>query len=1401
MEAVQHNRNFKGRGAMVQETGLVGRRPHSRNRQWVAGENISRSSTPNHAEGERWERGGHRGGRGTRGTSRGMRRFPNVSLHVKHSQNPNDHGASDSENTGHGGDSDIEDGYGIEEPELETAEEREKFYQELVKAREVERKKAIAEGKMDDPLVPKRLEDAITMVGTCMDMCPRFERYRRERENNLFEWETIPGTKRVDHRRAVKMYERAAGDKTLPSDLRPPHVLKRTLDYLFHDLLPRGGFSATHQFIRDRSRAVRNDFTMQHVTGALAIECHDRCARFHILALHFERNSSGFSIALEEQQLMNTLQSLKEFYEDQRGRYQSPTELEMRVYHRLIHIRDQKERSEDIPPFITSHPVFQLTTDFRLHVQKKSAPIRKNSPLVVDEEAMQIFAQLAGVLREQGNIVMIYLVACILERLFGTETIEDIESIRESMSISDIIDGAARFEEINGDDSMMTDVEDAHQEYEVVHPPDPSIVVPAFPTTFNNSKPSQPPFFGPKPTATPASVGNSFSNLVSSQNIFGTTSVFAPISSTPRSSSQAGSAFPSLSVDAAASSLSPPLPQVVNPRPSITINSSSLSNQVETHNKEEDDIRSVTLTNRDLSETDQPSTTFGSGSPLPASRAATEEIASTSMLFVPTPPVLNPAAPAFVAPTVPPVKSVSMSSDLSTIPSHNGLTDTPVNITTEPSHPRPRLSVSTTRRPSIVLPKIVTTTNIDVTNGTISPAQPPPLAKKQPISLPATPTTTPPPQALHLSHIKSGFNGFNNDVLSPLPLASPSGLGLVHNFSPFSSPSKQTIENKLLRRASILNGKGKAKELEPNPQPSNGELKAKATTFYQKCITKKYYELWKKRAMDYAAWLEACRHSDTYRQKVQHQRTARVQILERKRTPLEATLTDTSPKKRIKRRISNDYQPPRTDEELAQRLKEVQILPLKSVALIGSMNYEEHARRWAPGSFLQILKLHLQGKVNVIPASWQVWLSTNPDSDATAIWLERKFDIPNSGHWISENIFSIPLAHCHGASKVDFPGIIVFECTPVQNVGDDIERKYHILDDCARLRDIINAFPGRRHYIPSLFVVRWADQQEPPQTSDFSDMIQKLVSNSVIGDAYVFSITSEAKNLDVKFKEALSCLQLDLSGKLVYLLTINGLYTHFEPLLESFFSEWLENCFVSGEFDWTIYGEVAQATIKLLNDLATIVAPLLALDVPNRLPRFDSTFVDYSDAAYESAFAWFSDVGHDEFFEGILQDLQSHHEIGQEFPARSFLNYIVKTSAHLTQTRAGGSSGAKHIVFRAELKASLEAFETLIKSSQTELSHILNKHMRRSPKRRGPSEETDRSSCFGVKRRRLSASVDLSILGDAETLPPSPQLNGQTSPSPSVSTISLTHGDQPRITVAMLRALTKDLKQKYTGTS
>ncbi|KAJ4481245.1 SAC3/GANP/Nin1/mts3/eIF-3 p25 family-domain-containing protein [Lentinula aciculospora] len=319
---------------------------------------------------------------------------------------------------------------------------------------------------MDDPLVPKRLSEAITMVGTCPDMCPRFERYRRERSNNLFPCETLPPpyssptSKRVDHSKAVKAYERAAGDKTLPSDLRPPLILKRTLDYLFSELIPTDeGFQENFGFLRDRSRSVRNDFTMQHEQGLVAIECHERCARFHLVALHEMRGrDKEFSVNLEEQQLMNTLQSLKEFYTDQRQSLSSPSsnkpfifpnELEMRIYHRLIHIRDQRERHDDVPPEIQSHIIYKSTSDFRTCVQRKSEPITKSSRLVVDQQGMRFFAELVGWLgreeEEEGKrnagIAFRFLVACIFEHLFGTETIEDMERVRGGLRLVDIIDG------------------------------------------------------------------------------------------------------------------------------------------------------------------------------------------------------------------------------------------------------------------------------------------------------------------------------------------------------------------------------------------------------------------------------------------------------------------------------------------------------------------------------------------------------------------------------------------------------------------------------------------------------------------------------------------------------------------------------------------------------------------------------------------------------------------------------------------------------------------------------------------------------------------------------------------------------------------------------------------------
>ncbi|GLB42874.1 putative SAC3/GANP family protein [Lyophyllum shimeji] len=1332
-----------------------------------------------------------------------------------------------------------------EEPILETQEEREKFYQSLVKARELERKQAIAEGKMDDPSIPKRLEDAICVVGTCMDMCPRFERYRRERENNLFEWETIPGTKRVDHKRAVKMYERAAGDKTLPSDLRPPHVLKRTLDYLFHDLLPRGGFSATFSFIRDRSRAVRNDFTMQHSYGPEAIECHDRCARFHILALHFERDRSGFSIALEEQQLMNTLQSLKEFYEDQRGRYQSPTELEMRVYHRLIHIRDQRERHEDIPEFITSHPVFKLTTDFRLHVQRKSAPISKTSKLVVDAEAMQIFGNLATVLREQGNVVMIYLVACILERLFGKDAIEDIEAIRGDLSIPNIIDGVSpSIEEYDGhaDDEMYDELtEDARQEsteLEASAPEPDATEVPS--SSFGGPSVAAPQ--APPPVATSA-----FSTISTTPNVFKIPSPFE-VSAFPSTSSSSTSAFgasaksvfgmpataasrtsasptaaPSnvfgtLSFPSAtsASNAAPTTSSTTGPLATNTLSFSTQPNPFNLSATSSTSAKTDTLparANTDIGE----ATLFGKTSipqanGFPSNGLPVPSLNPTAVPFVPkntslssvalsgqlpqktpTSPALAPLLPETNAPPSPAALPLSASASV----------DIPPSISARKMNPPPSEQTSTTPP---VLPKINTNTSFSsFQNGAATPTVPPPAPKPGTISLPPTPSLNAPPKTLHnflKGSLATPTAGPSQEILSPIYFSSPTtqGRSSIPEFSLDASiSSRTTVEPSV----SLPNGKGKAPAKAPIDEE---ELENKAADFVRKStLVKTTFRCWQARAIERAAWIEACEQSEAYKEKIKHQRKSLSLHPDKKRriSAGPGTVVDSVVKKRARRRVSSDYHPPRTDEELARRLKEVHTVPFNSLCLVyvyhyPTLNHEEHERRWAQGSFLNVVTNHVKSKLNgsVPHASWHIWLSMNPESDATAIWLERKFDVPASGDWVSEAVFSIPLTRTKDPTLSKSPGIVVFECTPLAEVTDELERKYRILDDCARLRDLVNAFPPRRHFVPSLLVVSWTRDGQDTGASDFVDMVNKLVESHTIEDYHTFSITSATKDLDEKLGEALNILSLDLEGKLVRPLTIRGTFKLFEPSVMSFISEWLENCSINEFVDWHFFGQIVQAALALMDMTVRSVSGLLSGETYDIFPAFDSGDVVDNDSAYDRIMNWLSAVGGR--VANIALNLQTHRDIGQDFPAREFFEQLWDFIQSQVEIRLKRDPRTKFYTPVADITTALEAQEKAYEPHRAQLVKALHMSIRRSPKRRSVSVDTDLLSAPS-KRIRL-ASPDESLVEPTPVATPS--VNGHPTPSPTPTNISLALSEGPPVvTVAMLRALTRDMKKKYAASA
>lgn len=50
-------------------------------------------------------------------------------------------------------------------------------------------------------------------------------------------------------------------------------------------------FDRVHLFIRDRTRSIRQDFAIQHTSDSITISCHERIARFHVVALHEMRSA------------------------------------------------------------------------------------------------------------------------------------------------------------------------------------------------------------------------------------------------------------------------------------------------------------------------------------------------------------------------------------------------------------------------------------------------------------------------------------------------------------------------------------------------------------------------------------------------------------------------------------------------------------------------------------------------------------------------------------------------------------------------------------------------------------------------------------------------------------------------------------------------------------------------------------------------------------------------------------------------------------------------------------------------------------------------------------------------------------------------------------------------------
>ncbi|VEU20766.1 DEKNAAC101738 [Brettanomyces naardenensis] len=244
------------------------------------------------------------------------------------------------------------------------------LFQEFQEDRKKEREMMESLNLVDKENAKKSLSAAISFRGSSSDMCPTFERVERQFKNQVSKWEKDPMTGQISKHFAIKTFMRPSGQApSLPSDVRPPQILSKTLNYIIEKLLPK--LPDSQSFIWDRTRSIRQDFTFQNnYSGIESIDCHEKICRIHILSLHVMAGAHDpdYQQQQEVEQFNNSLQTLTHMYDDVRSRGGvCPNEPEFRAYELISKIDDTEldRNLQKLPEQIISSPILQRSLMLR----------------------------------------------------------------------------------------------------------------------------------------------------------------------------------------------------------------------------------------------------------------------------------------------------------------------------------------------------------------------------------------------------------------------------------------------------------------------------------------------------------------------------------------------------------------------------------------------------------------------------------------------------------------------------------------------------------------------------------------------------------------------------------------------------------------------------------------------------------------------------------------------------------------------------------------------------------------------------------------------------------------------------------------------------------------------------
>jgi hypothetical protein len=242
----------------------------------------------------------------------------------------------------------------------------------------------------------------------------------------------------------VKKFRRAAAgiEEQLPSDLRKPHVLSQTCDYLFNEVIANAPeLGRVHNFVWDRTRAIRNDFTILQVSApedlSHAVDCLERIARFHILSLHqmagVKEKDFTYNWQQDREQLDRTLVSLMQYYDDSRGKIPLPNESEFRAYLIVFQLQDpdMEDRVQSWPHDLLQHPRIRKAMKLYAAAGTTSSyqgPLRPPAKLHIAQQDWQRFWSLVE------SDATSYLTACVAEISFNLIRRVALQSLSKSVN-------------------------------------------------------------------------------------------------------------------------------------------------------------------------------------------------------------------------------------------------------------------------------------------------------------------------------------------------------------------------------------------------------------------------------------------------------------------------------------------------------------------------------------------------------------------------------------------------------------------------------------------------------------------------------------------------------------------------------------------------------------------------------------------------------------------------------------------------------------------------------------------------------------------------------------------------------------------------------------------------------